>query len=258
MVQILELPAQNKQVLQIGKEVTPSIQDIDMLSQSMAENFELKGEQFELDLYLDGIIPKPWGHEYRIYADALYDIWKLKLLPGQSTSMHCHPRKETALLCLAGQGKVQIWEQSYLVEAGNCIHIRKGVFHATENIGDSPLELVEVETPRNKFDLVRANDKYGRRGKIYEQKNLDQKILDINYVKYNREGKIRTACIANKFNFGLRAGMDMIGRPTNDLMFTVSLGIKNALSHDIQVFSQNPDEDLVVTNDFYFTISQNL
>lgn len=258
MIQLLELASQNSQPLQLGKEVTPSPQDLAMLAEAMTEKFTLKVEQFESDLYLDGVIQKPWGNEYRIYGDYFYDLWKLTLLPGCSTSMHCHPRKETALLCLAGKGKVHFLEQSNLVSPGDCIYIRKGVFHSTENIGNSLLELVEVETPRNKFDLVRSSDKYGRQGKLYEQKNLEQNILDINHIEYVCQGKIRNTCLVKKFNFGLRSGMDIICRPTENLMFTISLSVKNALSQDIQVFPSEPHQDLVENSNFYFTISQNL
>ena len=29
--------------------------------------------------YLDELIPKPWGEEFRAYADDFYDVWKLRL-----------------------------------------------------------------------------------------------------------------------------------------------------------------------------------
>src|SRR5436190_1563917 len=108
-------------------------------------NITLKAEQFDADEYLDRIIEKPWGLEYRIYADNFYDFWMLSLLPGQGTSLHCHPRKETVLLCLSGQAKMQSLGNIYAVSHMDIIHIGKGVFHSTENIGDSPLELIEVE-----------------------------------------------------------------------------------------------------------------
>ena len=46
--------------------------------------------------------------------------------------------------------------------------IGKGVFHGTTNAGPDDLHLVEIEVPRNKFDLVRLHDRYGRRGEHYQ------------------------------------------------------------------------------------------
>src|SRR5215813_15313447 len=80
------------------------------------EKFSLQAELFDSDSYLDRVIQKPWGYEYRIYADQFYDLWKLCILPEQSTSMHCHPRKETALLCLGGRGTMRFLEGVYEIE----------------------------------------------------------------------------------------------------------------------------------------------
>lgn len=64
----------------------------------------ISSENFEKDTYLNGLIKKPWGFEYRIYADNLYYIWWLHINPNVRTSMHCHPRKDTVLLCLEKNG----------------------------------------------------------------------------------------------------------------------------------------------------------
>ncbi|WP_157871056.1 cupin domain-containing protein [Gluconacetobacter diazotrophicus] len=61
-------------------------------------------EKFDEDIYLNDFIKKPWGHEYRVYCDSMYDVWKLRIDPAQTTSMHCHLHKDTVLLCLGGTG----------------------------------------------------------------------------------------------------------------------------------------------------------
>ena len=53
------------------------------------------------------------------------------------------------------------------VSGGDMVIIGKGVFHGTTNAGPDDLHLVEIEVPRNKFDLVRLHDRYGRRGEHY-------------------------------------------------------------------------------------------
>lgn len=218
-------------------------------------SISLEAEQFDADAYLDKVIEKPWGHEYRIYADNFYDIWKLSLLPGQSTSMHCHPRKETALLCLAGTGKIEFLGGTCLVQATDFIYISKGVFHSTENVGNTDLELVEVEVPRNKLDLVRFADTYGRKGEHYERKFL--KLEDsLRFGSVIQGSKLRPWCIRGHYQFGLRAGMDILCRPDQRLLFVISLNVEDAINHRIQVFSRKDEYHTHLDQEMlYFTIS---
>src|SRR5690348_504723 len=82
--------------------------DVELLSAYIqTQAGTLSAEPSDEEQALDGLITKPWGYEYRVYADELYDIWHLSLAPGQATSLHCHPRKATALIMLAGRGTVQ-------------------------------------------------------------------------------------------------------------------------------------------------------
>jgi mannose-6-phosphate isomerase-like protein (cupin superfamily) len=134
-----------KPATQVPAQIRAVLSDLDMQHFHQAVGSgktSLRGERFESDLYLDNVIPKPWGLEFRVFADNLYDIWKLTLFPGMSTSMHCHPRKETALVCLGGTGCISFATESYAISAGTIAYIPKGVFHATENQGSSNLELL--------------------------------------------------------------------------------------------------------------------
>ncbi len=137
----------------------------------------LSNESFAEDLFLDELIAKPWGREYRVYADSFYDVWKLELGPGRATSLHYHPRKDTVLMCLGGHGRIRLADADVDIRAGNYIFIGRGVFHATTNIGEDELELIEVEHPRNKFDLVRVQDSYGRASQPYESTGAASKNL---------------------------------------------------------------------------------
>jgi mannose-6-phosphate isomerase-like protein (cupin superfamily) len=142
------------------------IQDAELLRKSF--RCPLGSENFLQDTYLNQLILKPWGHEYRIYIDNIYDIWMLRINPDKRTSIHCHPRKDTVLLCLAGHGVFWTRERTQFVATGSQLFIRRGEFHSTYNIGESGLDLIEVEAPRNKFDLVRLDDDHGRANTAYE------------------------------------------------------------------------------------------
>src|SRR5579884_2131191 len=150
--------------------IQPSREDIKLLSELLhAEEGMLPVEPTGQEEWLSTVIQKPWGYKYRVYVDAFYDLWHLCLRPGESTSLHCHPRKVTALICLHGEGTVRLLSHQQHVKALSCLHLGKGVFHATENSGLTDLDLIEVEVPRNKLDLLRAKDRYGRAGLGYEQ-----------------------------------------------------------------------------------------
>src|SRR5437660_10465441 len=66
----------------VPRHIRATLSDRDLEYFSMAVStgtHELQGEHFHTDRYLDNVIPKPWGLEFRVYADQLYDIWKLTL-----------------------------------------------------------------------------------------------------------------------------------------------------------------------------------
>jgi hypothetical protein len=46
--------------------------------------------------------------------------------------------------------------------------IRQGVFHKSKVLGSQNGRILEIESPKNKDDIVRLKDKYGRAGKAYE------------------------------------------------------------------------------------------
>ena len=51
--------------------------------------------------------------------------------------------------------------------------IRKGLFHSTKSIHKDGSCVFEIETPVDKYDLVRLRDSYGREGKPYEDSSFE-------------------------------------------------------------------------------------
>ena len=117
--------------------------------------------------FKDKLVKKPWGEEYLVYENEHIALWHLKIKEGQETSFHCHPSKKTGLIVIAGAAKVSFLSDDFKLFPGEKIMIRQGVFHKTKAmVGD--IEVLEIETPKNKLDLVRLEDKYGRAGTGYE------------------------------------------------------------------------------------------
>ena len=71
--------------------------------------------------------------------------------------------------------------------------------------------------------------------------------------------QIRSSSIDNKYRFGVKAGMDIIGHPDRGLIFVVSLGLNNAIAQDIQVFpAATMPISLLEQDNLYFTLGHNL
>jgi hypothetical protein len=51
--------------------------------------------------------------------------------------------------------------------------IRQGLFHSTKATSKNGAFIFEIETPADKHDLVRLEDKYGREGKPYEDSTFE-------------------------------------------------------------------------------------
>ena len=116
----------------------------------------------------DNIVKKPWGYEYVAYENEHCALWFLHIKDQHSTSMHCHPNKTTGLILLDGIAEVSFLNNSFLLKRNHKIMIRKGLFHSTKANSKQGIDLFEIETPVDKFDLVRLRDSYGREGKPYE------------------------------------------------------------------------------------------
>lgn len=201
------------------------------------------GESFDRDLYLNELILKPWGCEYRIYCDCIFDIWRLHISPNQSTSMHCHIQKDTVLFCLFGDGFTRFLDGSiHHLKAGENIYIGKGVFHATSS-GSAGLELIEVENPRNKFDLLRSKDNYGRESTAYEVTHSDHDILQP-FLNIGPSSYIRNFDLHGKFKFS----KVILSREVvldESLIFIILIGVKHHLSGKISIVKKR---DLIIDN----------
>lgn len=114
------------------------------------------------------LVRKPWGYEYLMYQNDLLGLWLLRLEHGAATSLHCHPRKKTGLVVLSGEAHLSFLNDGVDLKPLGRNMIRPGLFHSTKATSPEGLFLLEVETPRDKENLVRLEDNYGRQAQPYE------------------------------------------------------------------------------------------
>jgi len=118
--------------------------------------------------YQNVIVKKPWGYEYLMYQNEHVGVWFLSIREGARTSLHCHPNKKTGLILLDGEARVSFLNDSKNLKALSKLNIGKGIFHSTAGVSPSGISVIEVETPREKENLVRLDDEYERDQVAYE------------------------------------------------------------------------------------------
>lgn len=122
--------------------------------------------------YKDCIVPKPWGYEYLFFENENVGIWFLHINQNEKTSLHCHPNKKTGLILLDGNAEISFLNNKNIMKPLSKTMIWQGVFHSTKSICKNGTQLLEVESPKDKQDLVRIVDKYGRQNTSYESENV--------------------------------------------------------------------------------------
>lgn len=123
-------------------------------------------------------VRKPWGYEYLAYENEHVGIWILHINKDESTSMHCHPLKDTGLIVLSGEVDISFLNSTHRKIGLQKTMIRKGLFHSSRAINDDVI-ILEIESPKDKQDLIRLYDNYGRRFQPYETNRNEGYELDL-------------------------------------------------------------------------------
>ena len=143
------------------------------------------------------VVPKPWGYEYLVYENDEVGIWYLNIEYNKQTSLHAHPNKKTGLIILSGVAEISFLNHKFKLTPPDKTMIRHGVFHSTKAVSKQGLEVLEIETPKNKQDLIRLEDGYGRAGQPYEDASCYQQDYTFNTL-CDKDSIILGDCQLNK------------------------------------------------------------
>ncbi len=81
------------------------------------------------------------------------------IAPGDGHARHNHPDADEVIFVRAGTGTQMLDDEAPTeIGPGDCIFVPKGVYHATENTGTEPMELIVVYTPAGPEALFREMD----------------------------------------------------------------------------------------------------
>ncbi len=207
--------------------------------------------------YLALPIAKPWGYEEKIYEDAQSEAWLLAVRARQCTSLHAHVRKVTILVCIGGDGWLETGDGDRIpLVAGTVVLIMPGARHrsATSN----GMWLVEFESPKDKFDLVRYEDDARRAGTGYEDETHAGAApeMDVAPLVALPAGpplaRLRDADIQHRFEFDLESGARVRARP-HGLCAAISLELGSILRREFAVVTAE-DVGRAAGDDAHLTI----
>jgi len=109
-------------------------------------------------------VHRPWGSYDCIGSGPRYQVKRITVKPGASLSLQMHHHRAEHWVMVSGTAKVQIGEVEKLLSENESVYIPIGVKHRLSNPGDSPIELVEVQSGSylGEDDIVRFEDMFNR------------------------------------------------------------------------------------------------
>lgn len=143
--------------------------------------------------YLGKINDKPWGKEYLAFQNKYIGIWILIVNKDQETSLHCHFKKDTILMPISGQFKINLFNNYLQLGIFDSIYVPRNTFHGIHSYVDGGVLMeIEIYTENieytDKNDLLRIKDIYNRDKNKYEtsviermpEKNEIMSFMEIN------------------------------------------------------------------------------
>lgn len=107
---------------------------------------------------------RPWGSYDAVDSGARFQVKRISVKPGAALSLQLHHHRAEHWVVVSGRARVTCGEDLLVLEANQSTYIPLGVKHRLQNIGEGPLELIEVQSGDylGEDDIVRFDDVYGR------------------------------------------------------------------------------------------------
>ena len=107
---------------------------------------------------------RPWGSWESLASGARFNVKRLRLNPGASTSLQQHQHRAEHWVILCGVAEVVRDSETHTLTENSSIEIPQGAVHRLRNPGESPLEIIEIQIGAylGEDDIVRFADDYGR------------------------------------------------------------------------------------------------
>ena len=135
------------------------VQDIKQIVESLTDD-----DRDEVVLHKR--VCRPWGCYQGIDQAERFQVKRISVNPGACLSLQLHHHRAEHWVIVSGTARVTKGEEEFILSENESIYIPLGTKHRLENIGQIPLELIEVQTGSylGEDDIVRFEDVYGREG----------------------------------------------------------------------------------------------
>ncbi len=80
-------------------------------------------------------------------TDGAFDYFIVEVAPNGGPPLHVHHQQEETIHALKGRYKIQVGEETFVIEEGGFAYLPSGLPHAFLNLTDQPGEIIVVYTP---------------------------------------------------------------------------------------------------------------
>jgi len=110
-------------------------------------------------------VDRPWGYYEALDLGERFQVKRIVVIPGGVLSLQSHQHRAEHWVVVRGTAEVTIGEDRRDLHENESIYIPIGTVHRLANRGETPLELIEVQTGSylGEDDIVRFDDIYKRK-----------------------------------------------------------------------------------------------
>ena len=109
-------------------------------------------------------VARPWGWYDSVDEGERFKIKRIQVKPGASLSLQMHHQRSEHWIVVKGVAEITNGDQVFTLIENQSTYIPQGQIHRLANPGNSPLEIIEVQSGSylGEDDIVRFEDSYGR------------------------------------------------------------------------------------------------
>ena len=107
---------------------------------------------------------RPWGNYDCLDKGERFQVKRIMVKSGQSTSMQRHLHRAEHWIVVSGTAEVTCDDETFMLTENEAAYIPLGSTHRLRNPGKTPLEIIEVQSGSylGEDDIERIDDQYGR------------------------------------------------------------------------------------------------
>ena len=109
-------------------------------------------------------VHRPWGSYETVDQGPRFKVKRLTIKPGAALSLQKHHHRAEHWVVVKGTAKVTKGDEVFTLTENESAYVPFGVVHRLENMGSTPLEIIEVQSgdDLSEDDIVRFEDRYNR------------------------------------------------------------------------------------------------